>query len=196
MYELRPRMLQRLKGDLTKYHTLFSGGCCSGWELEELVVVAVKADTQVHHHVIWKESGHDAKADMIIKTNGDTHAIQIKSGQVIRPDLILSGNLHGKFEGNLDKITESLNTPTANIIAVLYRKVEGEHGRQHIYRVAYIEREIMTGLTASGWTEHGKQFIQTNEAGVKFSLCPSMSWQIWWRIPTYHVDAKMEFTIE
>lgn len=64
MYRLTPRMLQRLHHDLKKYHDLFTGGRCSGWELEELIVNAIKADTQAQHHVRWREAGHDDKADI------------------------------------------------------------------------------------------------------------------------------------
>lgn len=63
MYRLTPRMRQRLIGDLAKYHGLFNGGRCSGWELEELIVAAITSDTRAQHHVRWQEAGHDDKAD-------------------------------------------------------------------------------------------------------------------------------------
>ena len=78
MYRLTARMLQRFKRDLEKYHELFAGGRCSGWEQEELIVAAIKSDTTAHHHVIWSEAGHDTKADIQVRTNGDIHLIEIK----------------------------------------------------------------------------------------------------------------------
>lgn len=37
MYRLTARMEQALRQNLEKYHALFDGGRCSGWELEELL---------------------------------------------------------------------------------------------------------------------------------------------------------------
>ena len=74
-YRLSPRMLQSLKGLLRKYHALFSGGRCSGWELEELIVKAIKFDTQKNHHVKWREGGHDFEEDILVKTNGKSYSI-------------------------------------------------------------------------------------------------------------------------
>ena len=50
MYRLTPRMVQSLRHDLHRYHDLFSGGRCQGWELEELIVRAIKSDAQANHH--------------------------------------------------------------------------------------------------------------------------------------------------
>ena len=59
-YRLTPRMIQSLAGFLKEYHKLFSAGRCASWELEELVVKAIKSDTSANHHVnmswqIWWE---------------------------------------------------------------------------------------------------------------------------------------------
>lgn len=183
MYRLTPRMLQRLKGDLGKYHDLFDSKRCAGWELEELLVGAIKSDTQAQHHVQWQEAGHDDKADIVVRVNGMQHSIQVKSGQMQAGKLMLSGHRLGRFDGDMERITDYLNAPSANIIAVPYRQTNDEHGRRHIYRVCYVDKSIVAGIDAGAWRPHGKQHRQTNAHGVEFSLRPSMSWQIWWSIP-------------
>lgn len=197
MYELTPRMLQRLQRDLKKYHDLFVGGRCSGWELEELIVAAIKSDTQAQHHVRWQEAGHDDLADIVVRTNGVEHAIQIKSRQVKRRTgkLILSGHRLGRLRGDMHAITRYLNANSANVIAVPYHKVDGEQGRQHIYKVCYVDVRNLTGLGDANWAHKGAQYTQTNDGGIEFSLRPSMSWQIWWGIPSELITETPPFVI-
>lgn len=64
-------MLQDLESGLRKFHDLFGGGRCDGWQLEELLVRAIQSDTQAQHNVYWQEGGHDDKADMQVRTNGE-----------------------------------------------------------------------------------------------------------------------------
>ncbi len=195
MYHLTPRMLQRLKVDLTKYHDLFAGGRCSGWELEELIVNAIQSDTQAQHHVFWREAGHDDQADMTVRTNGSRFSLQIKSGQIKKGVMRLSGHRLGRFGGDFTAITRYLNANTANIISVPYHKTDNDQGRQHVYQVCYIDVRILGDLQAKKWIKSGARYIQTNEHDVVFSISPSMSWQIWWAIPDSLLDQTPEFTI-
>ncbi len=188
-------MTQRLKADLAKYHDLFTGKRCESWELEELIVAAIKSDTQAQHHVRWQEKGHDDLADIVVRTNGSQHSIQIKSGQIKAGKLILSGHRLGRFNGVMDDIGAYLNTPRANIMAVPHRLIDDSKGRQHIYRVCYVDIKIMTGLETNKWEKRGAQYVQTNAGGVEFSLRPSMSWQIWWAIPVSLIEQTDEFVI-
>ena len=113
MYQLTPRMLQHLGRDLEKFHDLFFGGRCDSWQLEELIVSAIKADTQAQHQVFWKEKGHDDMADLQVRTNGDMHPLQIKSGKIQSGGLVLSGHRLGRFQGDLARISEYLNERSA-----------------------------------------------------------------------------------
>ena len=175
-------MLQRLRRDLERFHDLFGGGRCQGWQLEELIVAAIQSDTQAHHAVVWQEAGHDDMADLRVRTNEDTHLLQIKSGRATRGNLTLSGHRLGRFSGDLSAISDYLNSRSANIFSVPYSREDDESGRRHIYQACYIDVELLQGLTAD-WSRRGAQWVQTNEFGVEFSLRPSMSWQIWWSIP-------------
>lgn len=183
MYELTPRMLQRFQQDLRRFHDIFTGGRCSAWQQEELLVNAIKSDTVAQHHVRWKEGGHDDKADITVRTNGDSHLIQVKSGKESGGYLTLSGHRLGRFNGDFDLISDYLNSNEANILTVPYRVTDGAQGRIHTYQVCYVDIDRMKGLQGDNWIAKGKSFVQTNDDGVIFKLSPSMSWQIWWSIP-------------
>jgi len=188
-------MRQHLQKDVEQYHALFSADRCSGWELEELIVRAVKADTRAQHQALWREAGHDAEADITVRTNGNRHPIQIKSGKFKKKsgNLELSGHRLGRFKGDFTRICGYLNAPVANIIAVPYRQVNDDTGRRHMYRICYIDSTVLTGLRANEWEKHGAQFHQINSHGVIFSLRPSLSWQIWWQIPGELYESTDEF---
>ncbi len=194
MYKLTPRMLQQLYRNLEKYHELFDGGRCSGWELEEILVKAIKSDTQAQHQVFWEESGHDDKADIRIRTNGEEYPIQIKSGEVKNSRLVLSGHRFSRFEGDLKKITEYLIAKSDNMISVPYEKVDDDRGRQHIYQVSYLRINSLKPNSPQ-WETKGKTLYHTNHYGVRISLHPSMSWQVWWRIPIPLIEQEEPFII-
>ncbi|MCY3946103.1 MAG: hypothetical protein OXF44_07445 [Anaerolineaceae bacterium] len=171
------------------------GGRCSGWQQEELIVAAIKSDTSAQHQVFWKEAGHDDEADIRVRTNGETHAIEIKSGQTTRRLLRISGHRLGRYEGDLGAITRYLNGKTANIISVSHAKVDDDEGRKHIYQLRYIDIKRLVSLHPRGWHMEGKRHEQENRFGVVSSLRPSMSWQIWWEIPIEMFRVDKEFVI-
>lgn len=195
MYRLTPRMLQYFEQGLRRFHDLFSGGRCLGWQQEELIVGAIKADTQAQHHVFWKEGGHDDEADIQVRTNGDLHPLQIKSGKVSAGKLALSGHRLGRFNGDLRRITDYLNANSANILTVPYEQIDDDNGRTHIYTVSYVDVHHLTGLQADKWVKRGASYKQMNSYGVEFSLSPSMSWQIWWRVPLGLVEESPSIRI-
>ena len=183
-------MLQSLRRFLGEYHKIFSAGRCSGWELEELIVKSIKSDTQANHHVKWRESGHDYKEDVQVKTNGKSYSLQIKSGQITKDYLSISGNRLGRFQKNFSKITDFLNGKKDNILSVPYKKVDDHKGRSHCYQIAYVDADIMRDLEKDKWIEKGKQYLQTNNKGVELSVRPSMSWQVWWKVPLSSIELK------
>ena len=203
MYQLTPRMEQALQQNLEKYHNLFDGGRCSGWELEELVFKSIQSDSTAGHHATWKEGGHDDQADIHVRANGLVYPLQIKSGEIKQvrsggitsPHLVLSGHRLGRFGGNFEDITEYLNGDRADFLSVAYRKVDDRQGRHHIYQIVYVEEQYLHELDSDKWEQSGKSYKQTNDFGVIFTVSPSMSWQVWWRIPLSLVNHSLEFTI-
>lgn len=183
MYTLTARMEQHLKSDLERYHALFDGGRCQGWEQEELIVRAIQSDTSAQHHPFWREAGHDDKADILVRVNGKRYPLQVKSGKIQSARLVLSGHRLGRFDGDLAEISDYLNKASANIISLSYLQTDDDTGRHHEYTLRYVSVDYLRGLAGKGWEKHGAQYRQTNEHGVEFSLRPSMSWQIWWYIP-------------
>lgn len=199
-------MAQKLKSDLAKYHGLFNGGRCSGWELEELIVNAIKSDTKAQQHLQWREAGHDDKADIKVLVDNEYCDVQIKSGQIKKKGkLTLSGYRLGRHDGDMATISAYLNSKKAAIITVPYRKIEDERGRQHCYRICYIDASLFHGLSEDMWVKkegekRGKKkgslvFKAINKHGVEFSIHPSMSWQIWWQIPIEKIEWGEEFTV-
>ena len=199
-YRLTPRMLQHFRNSLTEYHRLFDGGRCDSWQQEELIVKAIQSDTQSQHQAFWTEGGHDDQADVRVRTNGEEHAIQIKSGRIKKSrggveQLVLSGHRLGRFDGVMEDISAYLNGRDAQILSVPYRRVDGEQGRQHKYRVCYIAAEVLAQVDPRAWERRGAAWHQTSPNGVEFSLRPSMSWQIWWMIPLVEVVQEEEWSI-
>ena len=192
-------MLQNLESDLRRYHDLFQGGRCQGWEQEELIVKAIKSDTAAQHSVKWREGGHDDKNDLEVAVNGSKYELQIKSGKIKtlehRNILTISGHRLGRFDRDFVQICRYLNANRTNIISVSYEKVEDEFGRHHDYTIRYINADVLTGVIPTGWVKHGKQYRQTSDKGVLFSLRPSMSWQIWWEIPVHLTTESRSFSI-
>ena len=189
MYRLTPKMEQSLQQSLQEYHNLFNDQRCSGIELEELIFKAIQLDSSTGHHASWKAGGHDPKFDIrVTEDSGQEYLLQIKSGSVRGNYLNISGYRLGDFDGDLPAITEHLNNVNSEILSIPYRKVDDNTGRHHIYQIIYIDSEYLHGLGPSGWEESGTAWIQTNLYGVKFSLRPTMSWQIWWQIPKDLLD--------
>jgi len=199
MYRLTPRMEQHFRKSLASYHQLFDGGRCQGWELEELIVKAIKNDTTANHLPRWQEAGHDDREDILVIANNKKYQLQIKSGQIKRQrlggqlKLILSGHRLGRFNGNLSEISQYLNDRQADIISIPYRKNESELGRDHIYRLCYVPVNLLKGIQNNSWHQKGKQWQTKNVHDVLFSLRPSMSWQIWWEIPLKLITPDREF---
>lgn len=192
-------MEQDFRNSLALYHNLFDGGRCQGWELEELIVKAIKSDNKAAHLPKWTEGGHDDQEDILVVMNGKQYPLQIKSGKISgrkseSRSLHLSGHRLGRFGGDFEAISEYLNARTAEILAVPYRKEDTDAGRQHIYRLCYIDAQAFKGVTGADWTKRGAQYVATNAQGVELSLRPSMSWQIWWKIPLGCAVLGDEFT--
>lgn len=203
MYRLTPRMQQALRQNLEKYHDLFDGGRCSGWELEELIYKSIQSDNTAGHHATWKEGGHDDQADVRVRVNGEIYPLQIKSGEIKqiksgderKPHLVLSGHRMTRFKGDFKAITEYLNEERADFLSIPYRKVDDDTGRHHIYRIVYVEGMYLRQLNPDQWETVKSSWRQVNPYGVIFTVSPSMSWQVWWRIPLLLVHHSPEFVI-
>lgn len=189
-------MEQSLRQNLEDFHKLFDGSRCESFLLEELVYKSIQSDNTTNHHATWQGRKHDSNADIRVRTNGECHDLEIKSGKLHSDgSLRLSGHRLTKFDKNLSKVTEYLNSIDSEILSIPYRKIEDETGRHHIYRIVYVDRLYFGTLTPDGWETVGKQLRQTTEYGVLFSISESLSSQVWWTIPEQLLDMSDEFTI-
>jgi hypothetical protein len=194
MYKLTDLMLQNLERDLGKFHELFQGGRCQAWQLEELLAKAIRSDFNRSHRVKWKGNGHDMGHDILVD---DTYPLQVKSGKIEDGTLVLSGHRLTRFKGNLEKITDFLNASSYSLIAVPYKTHEDENGRKHIYQIFYLDTDMLKLDDHEQWEEvsgkkGGVSYRATNNIGVELQIIPSMSWQVWWKIPIseIHQDKK------
>jgi len=187
MYKLTDRMLQNLEANLRRFHELFQGGRCQAWQLEELIAKAIRSDFNKNEKVLWKGNGHDIGADILINDNVE---IQIKSGKIEKGCLVLSGHRLGRFKENLERITEFLDKSSYMIIAVPYYTEDDQRGQSYNYQLCYFDTQFLRLGDFRKWKKEpdkkGREkegYFAENEHGVRLSLHPSMSWQIWWRIP-------------
>ncbi|CAG8839353.1 6993_t:CDS:2 [Gigaspora margarita] len=117
MYKLTDIMIQNLEKDLKTFHSLFSGGRC--------------------------EAGHDVGKDVrIIETNGKVNDIQIKSGKIKRPNMVVSGHRTGRFKGDLNEIKEFLNSNKYDTFLIPYREEVDKLGKRFIYQIFYADSSI------------------------------------------------------
>ena len=204
MYQLTNGMELTLQQNLKKYHELFDRGRCSRQKLEELVFKSIQSDSTAGHHATWQEGGHDDEADIRVRVNGTVHPLQIKSGEIKQiksgdqksPHLVLSGHRLGRFKGYFEDMTEYLNTDRADFLAIPYHKVDDDTGRHHYYQIVYVDQSYLRQLNPAGWENVSRSsWKQINSHGVIFTLHPTMSWQVWWRIPLSLVNHSPEFVI-
>jgi hypothetical protein len=184
-YRLADVMLQNLEKDLKKFHELFQGGRCQAWQLEELIAKAIRSDFSKSEKVIWKGNGHDIGCDIMVNDNIE---MQVKSGTIENGFLTLSGHRLGRFKGDFSAITDFLNQNSYLLISVPYYTKDCELGKSHIYQIFYIDGKILKINDWKKWVEKkgkssGVSYCCMNEYGVILSIQPTMSWQIWWKIP-------------
>ena len=203
MYQLTPRMQQALRAYLMKYHDLFDSGRCSGWKLEELIYKSIQSDNTAGHHATSEKGRNYDQADIRVSVNGEIYPLQVKSGEIKqvksgnerKSHLVLSGHRMTRFKSDFRAITEYLNEERADFLSIPYRKVDDDAGRHHIYQIVYVEGIYLRQLTPDQWERVGASWKQINPYGVIFTVSPSMSWQVWWRIPLSLVDRSAEFII-
>ena len=186
MYKLTDIMLQTFEKDLRKFHELFQGGRCQSWQLEELLAKAIRSDFNKSDKVVWKGNGHDIGADIIVN---DKYNIQIKSGKIDKKYLTLSGHRLGRFGGDLEKITEFLNANTYDLIAVPHETQEGTYGKKHVYQLFYINTDILKIECYTRWKKKKNNHHSINDGGVELIIYPSMSWQVWWKVPLIKLES-------
>ena len=193
MYKLTPRMLKGFERNLKKYHALFEGGRCEGIQQEELLVKGIK--TCATAQVVWQGKGHDDNPDIVITSKNVTHPFRISSGEEQKKGIKISGYRLGTHNGNFTSISRYINSRDANIICITYRKVNDKAGLKHIYRLCYLDVSKLKGITSTGWAQPRSSRTQTNTHGVKFSVTPSMSWQLWWTVPKNLFESESEIVI-
>lgn len=161
-YKLSKKDKDKIHKLLDQYHKLFPNLKCKGDCLEHIVAKALNGQVK---------GGHDKETDIVIKGVG----IQIKSGEIKDEILTISGHRLTRFGKDFKKIDTFLKSTNPIIVSVPAKKDTFEYS---IY-------EINSALLkpTGTWAKKGKSYYQTNKSNVQLSISPSMSWQIWWKIP-------------
>ena len=204
MYLLTPKMQQTLQENLEKYHDLFDRGCCSNWQLEELIYKSIQSNNTADYHATWREEGPDDQANVRVRINGETHPLQIQYGEIKKTTsgdqrklyLVISGQSLVRFKGDFKAITEHLNQERADFLSVHYRKVDDDTGKHHIYQILYVEARCRGQLNSDQWKTVKSNWRQINPYGVIYTVCPNASWKVWWRIPLLLVHHSPELVIK
>ena len=189
MINLNPKVTKSIKKNLEIHHQLYKKIRCKAEYLEELIVSSLRSNSFV---VDWDPASHDKEKDITVNSSDN---IQIKSGTFQKKSntITISGHRLGRFEGDLKKITEYLNSSLSDTISVFNPNKKSD---KHHYTVASISKEILKGLKHDKWEKEKTSYSQTNIHGVQFSLRVSMSWQIWWVIPIKLIKLEEKLLIE
>lgn len=111
--------------------------------MEELIVRAIKSDHSKSERIDWVGRGHDVGKDVrIIEVSGKVNDIQIKSGKIKKPNMVVSGHRTGRFKGDLNKIKEFLNSNKYDTFLIPYYEEENELGKRFIYQIFYADSNI------------------------------------------------------
>ncbi|CAG8457266.1 2843_t:CDS:2 [Racocetra fulgida] len=95
----------------------------------------------VERHFIGR--GHDVDKDIrITEANDKVNDIQIKSGKIKKTSVVVSGHRTGRFEGDLDKIKEFLNSNRYDTFLIPYREEVDKLGKRFIYQIFYADSNI------------------------------------------------------
>ena len=162
-YKLSKEDKKRIQSLLKEYHKLFPKLKCKGECLEHIVAKAIGGEVL---------GGHDKHSD--IKINN--FFIQVKSGEINNKDILtISGHRLTRFKKDFSKINKFLSSVESIIISVPTKK------KTFDYLIYEIDPSILK--PSESWTKKGKSYYQVNEKNVILTISPSMSWQVWWKIP-------------
>jgi len=92
--------------------------------------------------------------------------------------MVVSSHRTGRFKGDLNKITEFLNSNKYDTFLIPCREEKNELGKRFIYKIFYADSNIFK--VENGWEpkigkKGGKMFFTQNSKGTKIFLRPSMS---------------------
>ena len=79
------------------------------------------------------------------------------------------------FKDNFSEINNFLSSFKSVIVSVPTKKNTFD------YLIYEIDPRILKPLDL--WERKGKSYFQVNKNNVRLTISPSMSWQVWWRIP-------------
>ena len=180
-FELSDIVTKTLKSKLQAYHGLFRHNKCEAKEIEELIATALDIDPEYAGAVEWKPGSHEPGSDIIIRKK----TFSIKSGVIKKGVLVVSGNRLTRAKGDFNTINSLLKSYVSDYtICFVHDEETGT------YQIIYIDASVFSyPNSAQSWVaKMGKKEISayrwTPPSGLEVEIRPSMSWQVWWSIPT------------
>ena len=188
-YKIPEKFNEYLGALIKEYHNIIPLWFtrCSASELEFLIAEAFKR-TGSEVTLLPKKS---KDGDLIVSSHSKSSFVQVKSGKITRNSkskedvLTISGYRLGRFKEDLSAISNFLNAREGIILSVPLKDKK--------YHVSTIDFEMLK-VKKDKWNQVGKAFEQKNEHGVLLRISPSMSWQVWWYIPTSKLKGFKELS--
>lgn len=178
-----------LTHDIQTFHGLFKSNKITGGYLEELMYRSIDIDPDYNGKVIWNSGSHAPGSDIVIYNDTNKKdkliSISVKSGTVTNNFIEISGNRLSQCNSDMNCINGLLKKYISDVlIACSYNSESG------LYNIIYIDRSIFNyPENGSGWIpkiglKTGKiSKYEYEQNGIISSITPSMSWQVWWKIP-------------
>lgn len=195
--------LSHLELLLKIFHVPIRNISCKAEYLEELFYTALK-HRYPDANIQWNAGSHSVGTDITLDeagSDGRTYQFSIKSGRERTAKgtdtsfIDVSGSrLQSKlgvtseglpaariWESSGQSLVDWLNNHHKDFIVLMAPSVK-EDG-VITYEIRYVSPELFSYPDASAWVQKGAELRATLASGIEVSLRPTMSWQIWWKIP-------------
>ena len=174
-----------LRQKLLAFHGLFTENKCSGSLIEEVFVRSLDMESSYGESIEWASGSHNSGPDIVINKPVRI-TLSVKSGTIQGNILLVSGHRMTTAKGDLNKINDILGSNVSDVVVCfVYSKANKS------YQIVYVDATVFVYPNlASMWESKmsektGKivRYIWTAPNGLVAEVTPSMSWQVWWKIP-------------
>lgn len=187
-------LYERMKLKLRGWHDLFHYCSPKAEFLEEIFASSLDGAYSAEGvEVDWTPFSHRKDRDILVKQGDEEAKFSIKTGQLVRGKLVISGYRLGRFGGDFAKINEFLTEEAHKQIHLALPSTQ-ENGAV-VYSLFRIDPQLLCPSAGIEWAQRKNSFYHRNESGVQLAVHPSMSWQVWWEIPVDQAEKLCEIVV-